>query len=117
MYFDSKKRILVAKAIINGRKYSTETAKLICWENSPIHPNDWGAIYKKKTGEFFFVESYGKCHYPKSWHYCWEKSEHLDMFERRKRQITPLTIDEAKMAIEDWCSANDYEKLFGVVEE
>ena len=50
MYFDSKKRILVAKAIINGRKYSTETAKLICWENSPIHPNDWGAIYKKKTG-------------------------------------------------------------------
>lgn len=117
MFYDKINRKWVAEAIINGRKYSTETSKLICWENSPIYPEDWGAIYKKKTGEFFFVESFCKGYYPKSWQYCWEKSEHLDMFERRNRQITPLTIEEAKMAIEEWCSANDYEELFGEVEE
>lgn len=118
MFYDKINRKWVAEAIINGRKYSTETAKLICWEHDPVHSDNWGAIYKKTTGEFFFVESFCIGYYPKSWSNC-KKTQigTLEMFERTKRQITPLTIEEAKMAIEEWCSPNDYEELFGEVEE
>lgn len=117
MYYDSKKQEWIAEAIINGRKYSTETAEFICGKHHPIHPDDWGSIYKKKTGEFFFVESFGSGYYPNCWKNSWDKSKRLDMFDRRKQQIMPLTIEEAKMAIEEWGSTSDYEKLFGEVEE
>lgn len=39
------------------------------------------------------------------------------MLARAKQQIMPLTIDEAKMAIEEWCSASEYEELFSTVDE
>lgn len=117
MYKDNKKHKWIAEAIINGRKYSTVTAEYVCGQHDPIHPDNWGSIYKKKTGEFFFVESFCIGYYPNSWKHCWEKSERLDMFERQKQQIMPLTIEEAKMAIEEWGSISDYERLFGEVEE
>jgi hypothetical protein len=118
MYFDYKERKWVAEAIINGRKYSTETAKRIVWKNNQIYPDNWGAIYRKTTGEFFFVGSFGISQYPNCWENAWNiEHKHLDMLERTKRQIMPLTIDEAKMAIEEWCSASEYEGLFGTVDE
>lgn len=118
MYYDYNNRKWVAEAIINGRRYSTETAKRIVWKNNQIYPSDWGAIYRKKTGEFFFVGSFGKANCPNCWEYAWNvEHKHLDMLERAKQQIIPLTTEEAKMAIEEWCSASVYEELFGEVEE
>ena len=113
------KQKLIAEAIINGRKYSTETAKLICMEYNPFKPEKWGALYQKRTGEFFFVGSY----YPTRWELALHSGKKEDnkmwdnMLERSRHSIMALTDDEAKMVVEEWCSVDEYIELFGEVEE
>lgn len=86
------------KRIINGKKYDTETAKVVinCESNfaksSPIY--FCRKLYQKTTGEFF------------EWFY---NSSGDD-------KITPLSNSEVKLWVE--INANmRYEELFGEVEE
>ena len=109
------------KKIINGKKYDTETAKLICWydintlvRHNHIYENDlnfWSRnLYLKKTGEYFIWNERTQRH---------EDYDHLP-------EIQPLTnVDNAKIFAEkcDWFikkeddTRHDYESIFGVVEE
>ena len=100
------------KKIINGRKYDTETAKCVgSWDNG-YGCNDFShveeSLYRKKTGEFFlygeggamtqYAESDGDA-------YC------------GGAEIIPLTEKKAKEWAENHLDADDYESIFGPVEE
>ena len=98
--------------IINGKKYSTDTAKCVaCWENGYGHGDFQYAeeqLYRKKTGEFFlygeggpmsgYAESYGNETYG-------------------SEKIIPLSDDEAREWAEDHLDGDEYEEIFGPVEE
>lgn len=86
------------KVIINGRKYDTETARLlgrIMNENASIGCPVFDELYRKKTGEFF--------------QYLWR--------EFYGDEIVPLTEQEAREWTEEHSSVDLYEEIFGEVEE
>ena len=103
----------MAKAIINGKKYDTETAMFIgneSYSNSSDYHYYDEDLYRKKTGEFFLVGEGGPLSKYRiqtaqnSW------SGTVDMF-------TPLSEEEARRWIERNCSAETYIELFGEPEE
>lgn len=99
------------KKIINGKKYDTDTAKFLLSRsnNCTGFSYCYEELYLKKTGEFFL---YGKggamSKYSRS---CgdntWCGGE----------EIVPLTEAKAKKFVEEYGDADDYEKIFGEVEE
>jgi hypothetical protein len=99
------------KKIINGKKYDTDTAKsMLSWSNdrtdfSYCHEE----LYRKKTGGFFLYGSGGPMSkYTKSCgDNCWSGAE----------EIIPLTEVEARKWAEEHGDADDYEAIFGEVEE
>ncbi len=87
-----------AKRIINGKKYDTDTAKCVgehMNSEAGIYEYVLQSLYKKKTGEFFLC----------GW------GEFLGT------EVTPLTLDEAKDWMERYSTADEYEAIFGEVEE
>lgn len=99
------------KKIINGKLYDTDTARLIgTWDNgeSSLNCVEEG-LYRKKTGEFFlhgiggantkYAESLGSN--------SWCGSE----------KIIPLPYDEAQQWAEEHLTSDEYEAIFGEVEE
>lgn len=98
--------------VINGKKYDTDTAKLI----GHYRNGDYGdffyieeELYLKKTGEFFLYGSGGgMTKYREEWgKNRWSGSSH----------IFPYTIDEAKEWAMEHMSGDAYEEVFGPVEE
>ena len=100
------------KKIINGKKYDTETAKLIA---SAAHrdPSDFSfyeeSLYRKQTGEYFLhgkggpASKYSVSISQNSW--------------SGGQQIVPLSLSEAKVWAEKEMSCDEYEAEFGPVEE
>ncbi|MDD6667772.1 MAG: hypothetical protein PUE58_07465 [Lachnospiraceae bacterium] len=100
------------KKIINGKMYNTETANCVgYWENGYGCGDFQYAeerLYRKRTGEFFihgeggamtqYAESDGDA-------YCGGE------------KIIPISEDEAKEWAENHLTADDYESIFGEVEE
>ncbi len=93
--------------IINGRKYNTETAKVVAYYNNidgrRILQCDDGrfyemTLYKKKTGEYFICNE-GNC---------------LSGIENG---IEPVSKAAAKRWSEIYLSAYKYEQIWGEVEE
>lgn len=101
------------KKIINGKKYDTETAKFLIRYSSSYPVNDFHfweeELYVKKTGEFFLYGEGG----PAS---KYSKSCGMNSWSGGK-EIIPLTIEEAKKWVENYFDADDYEEIFGEVEE
>lgn len=101
------------RQIINGKKYNTETAKeLGTYSNSGY----WGDIdhfretlYLKRTGEFFLVGEGGPT------------SKYAELVDTNTWtggvRVAPLTIDQAKAWAEKHLSVDEYEEIFGEVEE
>lgn len=101
------------KKVINGKMYNTETAKEVgYWDNRyPTNDFNWCSetLYKKKTGEFFIYGEGGA----------------LSEYSRKVGQhqwsggsnIIPLTYDETQEWVEEKLDGEDYEKIFGEVEE
>lgn len=96
------------KKIINGKKYDTETAEEIhCFENE-ANPEGvyyiYEQLYRKKTSEFFL-----------------RMKGFLDMDQCGEGEfseiIKPLSDDETKKWCEKHLSGDEYEKLFGEVDE
>ena len=99
------------KKVINGKMYSTETAECVGkWDNGC-----WGgfdpcaeALYRKRTGEFFLHGDGGaKSKYAKRY----------DNFWYGGQQIIPLSEREAREWAEKHLSGDEYEAIFGLIEE
>ena len=100
------------KKIINGKRYDTNTAKLV-GETSYSNRRDFAywseELYQKRTGEFFlYCEGGPASKYSKATgQNQWSGSE----------KIIPLTISEAQEWAEKYLDADEYESIFGEVEE
>lgn len=100
------------KKIINGKKYDTDTAKYVAGDSSTYPANDfhyWDEeLYRKKTGEYFL---YGKggpmTSYAESSGSGWTWGS----------DIIPYTESEARKWAERHCTVDEYEEIFGEVEE
>jgi hypothetical protein len=100
------------KKIINGKKYDTDSANCVGdWANGYGHGDFQYAeerLYRKRTGEFFlhgeggamsnYAESYGNERYG-------------------GKKIIPLSENEAKKWAENHLDGDEYEKIFGSVDE
>lgn len=100
------------KKIINGKKYNTETAEEVGNWNNGLSVSDFNHcsehLYKKKTGEYFLHGSGGALT---------KYSERVgDMFGGGE-EIIPLSEAEAKKWAEVHISVEEYEEIFGEVEE
>lgn len=99
------------KKIINGRKYDTTTATEIgSWDNGLYLDFCYCAetLYRKKTGEFFIHGEGG----PSS-KYCSYDGNMCKSGEN----IVPLTESDAREWVERHLTADEYEAIFGEVEE
>lgn len=100
------------KKIINGKRYDTETAQLI---GSASYSNRtdfhfWSEeLYRKKTGECFLyceggpASKYGRQIEQNAW--------------SGGEKIIPLTLKEAQKWGEEYMNADEYEQVFGKIEE
>lgn len=100
------------KKIINGKKYDTGTAKKVgYWENhNQCTDFSWysESLYLKKTGEFF-LHGEGNA-----------SSKYGEDYGRMLcsgEQIIPLAEEEACMWAEEHLTGDQYEEIFGEVEE
>lgn len=99
--------------VIKGKRYDTETATEILTYDSNYAVSDFNyfreTLYKKRTGEFFLYGQGGPASkYAES---CgqneWSGGE----------KIIPYSIAQAKEWVETHFDADDYEKVFGNIEE
>ena len=100
------------KKIINGKRYNTDTATLI-GSTGHGYPGDleyWTEeLYRKKTGEFFLYGEGGP----------------MSKYSRRigdnewsgGEEIRPLSLKEAQEWAEEHLNAEEYEQVFGKIEE
>lgn len=100
------------KKIINGRRYDTDTAKVMA-EDSYSYPSDFGywceTLYRKNTGEFFLHGEGGAAS---------KYAETIGQNQwRGGERIIPLTLDSAKKWAEEHLEVAEYEEIFGIVEE
>jgi hypothetical protein len=100
------------KKIINGKKYDTETAKFLAsYEHSYRgqfeHYRE--ELYQKRTGEFFLYGIGG----PAS---KYSVQDGLNSWSGGEA-ISPLSYNEARKWAEERLEADEYEGIFGKVEE
>ena len=101
------------KKIINGKRYNTETSKMVgyYWNKKAI--NDFRhfeeKLYKKKTNEFFLYGEGG----PAS---RYTKSLGNNSWTGNKK-IIPLSLEAAKKWVEEHLTADEYEEIFGQAAE
>ena len=101
------------KQIINGKKYDTDTAKEIAHYCAPGSVQDFSyseeTLYRKKTGEYFLYGKGGPAsRYSRS---CGQNQWEGD------QRIIPFTEYEARAWAERCIDADEYEAIFGEVEE
>jgi len=101
------------KKVINGKLYDTEKAqRLASWENiqdvrSFNHMEE--TLYRKRTGEFFLHgEGEARTRYARQYESnMWGHGE----------EIVPLTVQAAQKWAEEHLDGDEYEKIFGTVDE
>lgn len=102
------------KKIINGKKYDTDMAKEVGYDNNGLLCSDFyyieETLYKKKTGEFFLCGRGGAMT-----KYAERQSNGSSCLG--KAIIVPLTEDKAKKWAEDHLTVEEYEGIFGEAEE
>lgn len=102
------------KKYLNNRLYNTDTATPLATHNNGTAPNDLQyleeTLYRKKTGEFFLHAEGGA----NTW--CATRIPYTNNW-RGGTQIRPLTYDDAREWAEGNLSAEEYETIFGAVEE
>lgn len=100
------------KKIINGKRYDTETAQLIgsAGYSNRMDFNFWEEeLYRKKTGEFFLYGEGG----PQS---KYSRQTGLNQWSGGK-EIKPLSLKQAQEWAEKYLDADEYEQVFGKIEE
>lgn len=100
------------KKVIDGKRYDTDTAKKLAYDSysNPRDFNHWvEELYRKNTGEFFL---YG-CGGPMSRYAVSTGQNEWSGGEK----IMPLSIEAAQKWAEEHLDGEEYEKIFGAVEE
>ena len=100
------------KKVINGKRYDTETAQAMGefeYSTSGDFHHWYECLYRKKTGEYFLYGSGG----PMS---KYAEQTGLNNWSGGEA-ITPLTYKEAQQWAEEYLSGEDYEEIFGEVDE
>lgn len=99
--------------VIRGKRYNTETAKLVgTWEaNEPENSDFWEKeeLYQKRSGEFFLIgQSGAQTQYAR-----------FSMGGESKPgiELRPIEPEEASDWAEEHLTADEYEALFGPVAE
>lgn len=100
------------KKIINGKRYDTDTAKEMGCD-SYLGPRDFAhwyeTLYRKTTGEYFLHGEGGPA------------SKYAETIGQNQwcsgEKIIPLTMESAKKWAEDHLDADEYESIFGVIDE
>lgn len=100
------------RKIINGKQYDTSKAILIGeWDNGlgkSDHKCIYETLYQKRTGEFFLHgEGGGMTPY----------REIYGNLSGWGEKILPIPVDVAKQWVEEHLTAEEYEKIFDVVED
>lgn len=101
------------KKIINGKVYDTEKAKELGTYSNAGGWRDFNhfeeTLYQKRTGEFFLfgeggpMTRYAEAEGQNSW--------------SGGRRIMPMSYDEARQWAEENLSADEYEEIFGAIDE
>lgn len=101
------------KKIIGGKVYDTETAKRMGFYSNGGGWRDFNHIeetlYRKKTGEFFLFGEGGPATR-------YAEPEGQNSWSGGSR-IMPMTYDEAREWAEKNLDADEYEEIFGTIEE
>lgn len=100
------------KKILNGRRYDTETAKLVGYTSysTPGDFNYWSEdLYVKRTGEYFL---HGKGGPSSKYSVTVGQNEWTG-----GQEVIPLSLEEAQAWAEKYLSGDEYENIFGEVEE
>lgn len=98
--------------VINGKRYDTDRAKMLA-ERTYSDPGDFRylreVLYVKRTGEFFLFGEGGPMSKYREWinDHSWTGGE----------AIKPMTEQEARAWAEQYLDGDEYEKIFGEVEE
>ena len=101
------------KRIINGKRYDTDTAKKVAYDcyNGSRRDFQWWqeTLYRKNTGEFFLYGEGGAMtkYAEREGNSGWTGGE----------RIMPLTYTEAQEWAEKHLDADEYEGIFGAVDE
>lgn len=99
--------------VIRGKRYNTETAKLVgTWEaNEPENSDFWEKeeLYQKRSGEFFLIGQGG----------AQTQYARFSMGGESKPgvELHPIEPEEASDWAEEHLTADEYEALFGPVAE
>lgn len=99
------------KKIINGRIYDTNTAKELGRDDQTYgNFSDWEeTLYRKSTGEYFLHGEGGP------------QTKYAQQIGENSwtggEKIIPLSLESAKKWAEEHLEADEYEKIFGIVEE
>lgn len=99
--------------VIRGKRYNTETAKLVgTWEaNEPENSDFWEKeeLYQKRSGEFFLIGQGG----------AQTQYARFSMGGESKPgiELRPIEPEEASDWAEEHLTADEYEALFGPVAE
>lgn len=100
------------KRIISGRRYDTQTAKLVGYTSysTPGSLVYWREdLYRKKTGEFFLHGQGGPL------------SKYFEKIGENEwsygHEIIPLSLRKAQRWVQKYLDADTYEELFGRVSE
>lgn len=101
------------KKVINGRRYDTDTAKALASASSSVSITDFHyweeTLYRKNTGEYFLygeggpMSRYSVATGANNWSGGW--------------RIMPMTPEEARTWAESNLDSDEYEEIFGAVEE
>ena len=100
------------KKIIRGKRYDTETAKEM-GSRQHLYPGQFEyvreVLYRKNTGEFFlYGEGGAATNY---------RERTIDGMWCGGEKIKPLTMQEAKCWAEEYLDGEEYEAIFGEVDE
>ena len=99
--------------VIEGKRYDTDTARMMASRTNDRPVNDFGyveeTLYRKRSGEYFLYGEGGPMTSYRTWisDNSWTGGE----------KIVPMSEAEAREWAEKWLDADEYEKIFGNVEE
>jgi len=98
--------------VIRGKRYDTKTAKLLGVKSSDLSPTDFGyweeALYKTKSGNYFLYGEGG----PAS-----RYAVNAGNSSSSGEEIRAYSLEQAQQWVEDHLSADDYEQIFGEIDE